>query len=105
MAGLIERNAKNIISLKQRTGISDGKPVFGTAVSCLAMIFDFRQSDKNEFGSIQNGKIFLIAPLSSPPALPGFVSCDGNDYEMKSVKILRNLKGVVLGYRVAAAGA
>ncbi len=104
MAGMIERNANFPLALKQRTGITDGKPIFGSPVPCLGMVFGLSQNDINRLGSIQDGKVFLVAPLESHPALPGFITYDGKDYEIKSLKIIRNLKGIVQGYRIVAVG-
>lgn len=104
MAGIIERNATAPLVLKQRTGIADGKPVFASSVPCYGMVFDFRRNDRNEFGNVQDGKIFLVSPLDTPPAIPGLVSHGDKDYEIKSIKTIRNMKGIVIGYRIAAAG-
>ena len=104
MAGLIEKHAKTAMTLKQRDSIVDGKPTW-TETPCLGMVFDFASSDVAEFGAIKNGKIFLVAPLASAPTLPGMMLCDGVEYEIKGIKTYRNLRGVLLGYRIAVAGA
>ena len=104
MAGLIERYAKTAMTLKQRAGIVDGKPTWNET-DCLGMILDFTSRDIGYFGSIQNGKIFLIPPLPFVPELPGMMLCGGSEYEIKGIKTYRNLRGILLGYRIAVAGA
>ena len=91
------------MTLKQRGGISDGKPVW-TSVLCNGFTLDMTQADVEYFGRIKDGRIFLIAPLRSVPALPAMIVCDGREYEVKGIKTYRNLKGELLGYRMAAAG-
>ena len=106
MAGIIERIAKNPATILQRTGITDGKPVW-SEISCLCFPFDFEQSDKEYFGAIQDGKIFMVAPLEldTPPELPGRIVYDGIEYDIRGIRTYRNLKGVCMGYRIAVAGA
>ena len=72
MPGLIERNARIRMTLKQRGGISDGKPVW-TSVLCNGFTLDMTQADVEYFGRIKDGRIFLIAPLIAmrkTPTLP-----------------------------------
>lgn len=104
MAGIIKKNAKTTAVIKQCCSIVDGKPVW-TTISCLCLVFDFTQADIQYFGAVQNGKIFLVAPLKNHPQLPGMIVLDNVEYDIKGIKIHRNLKGVVLGYRIAVAGA
>lgn len=104
MAGIIERNARFQAIIKQRTEIKDGKAVW-SEVECRCFSLDFEQADKDYFGSIQNGKIIMVAPMESAPKLPGFIVYEGVEYEMRGVRIYRNLKGVTMGYRIAVAGA
>ena len=104
MAGIIERYAKTAMTLKQRSAIVDGKPTW-SSTACLGMVLDYTGRDIDDFGAIKNGKIFLVAPMAFTPALPGMMLCDGVEYEIKGIKTYRNLKGVLLGYRIAVAGA
>lgn len=104
MAGIIERNARDQAVIKQRIGISDGKDVWAD-VQCRCFSLDFEQSDKEYFGAIQNGKIFMVAPLGTNPHLPGMILHNGIEYEIRGIRTYRNLKGVLLGYQIAVAGA
>lgn len=104
MAGIIEKHAKTAMTLKQRSGIVDGKPTW-SSTDCLGMVLDYTSSDVGYFGAIKNGKIFLIPPLEFTPTLPGKMLCGGVEYEIKGIKTYRNLKGVLIGYRMAVAGA
>ena len=104
MAGIIEKHAHTEIKLRQRRGIFDGKPLWGET-DCLCMVLDFTSRDRTYFGTVQNGKVFLVAPFGSAPALPGVIVFDGREYEIKSIKTYRNLRGVLVGYRMVAAGA
>lgn len=105
MAGLIERNAKQDITISQVTGaVADGKHVYKTIRAKAMYLQDFGRDDFNQFGNIRNGKVILVAPLFSTPSTPGQLCCDGKTYDIQKVQVLRNLKGVVLGYRIAVAG-
>lgn len=104
MAGIIERNAKTPAVIKQKVSIVDGKPTWNST-PCVCMVFDFTQADIQYFGAVQNGKIFLVSPLPNPPKLPGMIVLDNIEYDIKGIKIYRNLKGELLGYRIAVAGA
>jgi hypothetical protein len=105
MAGMIEKKAKTPITIKQPTGsFTDGKPEY-SEVPGMAMFFDFSQRDLNYFGSIKNGKIFLVAPLATDPILPGKIIFNNKEYDLKAIKTYRNTKSEVLGYRCAVAGA
>ncbi|MDD4817301.1 MAG: hypothetical protein PHI85_04960 [Victivallaceae bacterium] len=104
MPGLIEKNAKIQLTMKQVFAVVDGKTTY-TEFVCSGMVFDFTQSDFDYFGTVKSGKVFLVAPLERPPSLPGQIVHDGVAYEIKGIKTYRNIKGVILGYRIAAAGA
>ena len=104
MAGIIERNARDQATIRQRIGITDGKDVWGD-VQCRCFVLDFEQSDKEYFGAIQNGKIFMVAPMATDPQLPGRILHNGEEYEIRGIRTYRNLKGVLMGYRIAVAGA
>ena len=104
MAGLIEKHAKTAMTLKQRVSVVDGKPTWAET-PCRGMVLDFTARDTGYFGAIQNGKIFLVVPLPFTPTLPGKMLCDGVEYDIKGIKLYRNLRGVLIGYRMAVAGA
>ena len=103
MAGMIEKNARLEFTLKQAGDeISDGKYDW-ISIPCRGLLLDMRSNDFNLYGTLQDGKVFLIAPLPEEPLLPGFVLYGNKEYEIKAIKTLRNLRGVVLGYRIVAA--
>ena len=104
MAGIIERNARVRAIIKQRMGIEDGKTVW-SEVECLCFSLDVEKAGKDYFGSIQNGKVIMVAPMDSTPTLPGFIIYEGVEYEIREIQTYRNLKGVVMGYRIVVAGA
>ena len=105
MAGIIEKIAKTPITIKQETGIVDGQVIWGQDISALAFEMGFTQTDIGMFGAIQNGKIFLVAPTSVTPEQPAQIVCNGKTYDVKGIKPYRNMKNVLLGYRIAVAGA
>jgi hypothetical protein len=70
MAGIIEKIAHTQITIKQEVGISDGKTVWGNDISAVAFIMGFQQSDISLYGTIQNGKVFLVSPTQREPRLP-----------------------------------
>ena len=104
MAGLIKKNAYLDLILKQAGDeIADGKESW-LSIPCRGMMLDMRSNEYNLYGTLQDGKVFLIAPLPEEPLLPGFVVHNGKEYEIKILKTLRNMRGTVLGYRIVAAG-
>ena len=104
MAGLIEKNARLDFTLKQAgDDITDGKENW-LSIPCKGLLLDMRSNDFNLYGTLQDGKVFLVAPLEDEPLLPGFIVYGSKEYEIKSIKTLRNLRGTVLGYRIVAAG-
>ncbi|MCD8295476.1 MAG: hypothetical protein LUE27_09590 [Clostridia bacterium] len=104
MAGIIERNARDTAVIRRRAGIEDGKPVWSEE-ECLCFPMDFEQSDRDWLGAIESGKVFLVAPMGEAPGLPGMVVYNGEEYDIRGVRTYRNLRGELLGYRVAVAGA
>lgn len=105
MAGIIEKIATTPITIKQQTTILDGLVVWGRNIDALAFETGFTQTDVGLFGTIQNGKIFLVAPTSVTPEQPAQIVCNGKTYDVKGIKPYRNMKNILLGYRIAVAGA
>ena len=104
MSGVIEKYARNSITIRKRVGIVDGKPEW-EEFGAIAMIFDFTQRDMDYFGDVKNGTVFLVSPtISQAPELTGQVVYDGKCYDIQGIKTYRNLKGQLLGYRIAVAG-
>ena len=94
------------IIIEQPDSIVDGKQQY-TRIPARGRVVDFSQRDIDYFGTIQDGKIFMVAPLEldTPPELPGRIVYDGIEYDIRGIRTYRNLKGVCMGYRIAVAGA
>lgn len=108
---LIEKKAKIPITIKQSTGnYVDGKPQFSD-IPALCMFFDMSQKDIDYFGTIKNGKIFMVAPIDDEQLpdqelkLPGKIIHGSREYDLKGIKTYRNTKSEILGYKCAVAGA
>ena len=87
------------ITLEIPDSIVDGKQQY-TRIPARGRLIDFSQRDIDYFGTIQEGKIVLVAPPDIP-SLPGRIVIDGVTYELKSVKICRDLSGRLRGCRCA----
>lgn len=104
MAGLIAKVAKTPIIIKQETAVEDGKSIFGIQLSALAFVMGMTQADIGLFGTLHNGKVFLVTTMDAEPVLPAVIICNGKEYDVKAIKPYRNMKNVLLGYRIVAAG-
>lgn len=104
MAGLIAKTARIPIIIKQETAVEDGKVVFGRQISALAFVMGMTQADIGLYGTLHNGKVFLVAPTDVEPVLPAVIVCNGEEYDAKAIKPYRNMKNVLLGYRIVVAG-
>ena len=99
MASLLVKLCKTSITIKYPTGtIVDGKQTF-TDVSGKARMTDFSQADIDYFGKVQDGVIFLVAPLSAKPPVNAKITCDEKTYDLKAVKTYKNAKGEIVGYK------
>lgn len=87
------------IIIEQPDSIVDGKQQY-TRIPARGRVIDFSQRDIDYFGAIQDGKIVLIAPPDIP-RLPGRIVAGGITYDLKSVKICRDLSGKLRGCRCA----
>ena len=103
MASIIEKYASEDVTLLQGQIISDGKPSFSESIPAKAIVSDFTQADLDYFGRIQNGRIFYVSPLDAPPTLPGQIIWNGVPHEIQGVRVYKNLSGLLLGYKIAAA--
>jgi len=90
------------IIIQQPDSIVDGKRVY-TSIPTRGRIIDFSRRDIDYFGTVQAGKIILVAPPEIP-TLPGRIVVEGKTYDLKSVKVCRDLSGRLIGCRCAAAG-
>jgi hypothetical protein len=106
MAGLIEKNAKTPITVRVAGEIIDGETSFENHPA-LAMVFESSQADVDNYGSVidnygtvQQEKTFLVAPFDVKPEIPCEIIYDEENYVVKSIKTIRNMKGVLLGYKI-----
>lgn len=103
MASIIEKYASENVTLLQGPVIADGKTTFAESIPAKAIVSDFTQADLDYFGRIQHGRIFYVSPLDSPPTLPGQIIWNGVTHDIKGIRIYKNLSGLLLGYKLAAA--
>lgn len=85
------------ITIEQPDKIVDGKQQY-ISIPARGCMIDFSQRDIDFFGKIENGKIILVAPPVIP-RLPGRIILDNVIYDLKSVKICRDLSGRLRGCR------
>ena len=103
MAGLIEKNAKTPITVRIASEIIDGETSFVNHPA-MAMVFESSVSDLNNYGTVQHETTFLVAPFDVTPEIPCKITHNNACYDVKSIKIIRNMKGVLLGYKITSAG-
>lgn len=110
MAGIIEKNAKTPITIRIASDIVDGETSFVNHPA-LAMVFESSISDLNNFGNkidnygtVQHETTFLVSPFGVTPDIPCEIIYNNACYDVKSIKIMRNMKGVLLGYKITSAG-
>ena len=103
MAGLIEKNANIPITIRIAGDIVDGETSFENH-SAMAMVFESSQSVSDSYGTVQQEKTFLVAPLDVTPDMPCEIIHDNTCYDVKSIKTIRNMKGVLLGYKITSVG-
>ena len=87
------------IIIQQPDAIVDGKQTY-TSIPARGRVIDFSQRDVDYFGTIQEGKIVLVAPPDIPK-LPARIVAEGVTYDLKSVRICRDLSGRLIGCRCA----
>ncbi len=105
MPGLIEKLAKTPITVKIPSGtFEDSQPVY-TELSAKAFPKDMDASDMRLFGLTQSGVVFYVYGLSAKPAVPCKASFEGKDYDIFKVLEYRDMKGALLGHKLAVAGA
>ena len=87
------------VIIQQPDAIVDGKQT-STNLPARGRVIDFSQRDVDYFGTVQEGKIILIAPPDIPK-LPARIVAEGVTYDLKSVRICRDLSGRLVGCRCA----
>ncbi|MGF0036472.1 hypothetical protein [Victivallis vadensis] len=87
------------VIIQQPDVIVDGKQTY-TNLPARGRVIDFSQRDVDYFGTVQEGKIILVAPPDIPK-LPARIVAEGVTYDLKSVRICRDLSGRLIGCRCA----
>ena len=103
MAGLIEKNAKTPITIRIASDIVDGETSFVNHAA-MAMIFESSELAFDNYGTVQHETTFLVSPFGVTPDIPCEIIYNDACYDVKSIKIIRNMKGVLLGYKITSAG-
>ena len=103
MAGLIEKNATIPITIRISGEITDGQTSFENHPA-MAMVFESSQTDSDNYGTVQNTKTFLVAPFDVTPEIPCEIIHNDACYTVKSIKTIRNMKSVLLGYKIVSVG-
>lgn len=85
------------ITLEIPDSIVDGKQQY-TRIPARGRVTDFSQRDVDYFGTVENGKIILVSPPDIP-RLPGRIAVGEIVYDLKSVKICRDISGKLRGCR------
>ena len=87
------------VIIQQPDAIVDGRQTY-TNLPARGRVIDFSQRDVDYFGTVQEGKIILVAPPDIPK-LPARIVAEGVTYDLKSVRICRDLSGRLVGCRCA----
>lgn len=104
MAGMIEEIAQTPIMVIQPTmEIVDGQHDF-FPVQAMGFITEMNSNDFSRWGNITCGKVIYVAPMLRDPVVPGKVILNGAEFDIKSIRIYRNLSGELLGYRLVVSG-
>ena len=101
MAGLIEKNAKTPITVRIAGEIVDGETLFVNHPA-LAMVFESSKTASDNYGTVQHETTFLVSPFDVTPDIPCEIIYNNACYDVKSIKIIRNMKGVLLGYKITS---
>ena len=95
---MFENRLQKLVKVKVPTGVfADGQAGYTEYIG-YALITDFTHRDINRYGSIKNGKIFLLRCDNEPE--PGSqIVHSGQTYDLKDIKICRDLDGQIECYR------
>lgn len=100
--GIIERIAWINATLYQATSaIEDGEIVWDNGTAYKVFLLESKQNGFDEYGKVQFSKVFLATPETPEPALPARLAVGGETYDIASIKPYRNMRGKLLGYRLA----
>lgn len=95
---MFEDRLQESVTLRVPTGIfADGHAGY-TEYQGYALITDFTHRDINRYGSIKNGKIFLLRCDDEPEPGSQIVHLE-QVYDLKDIKVCRDLDGQIECYR------
>jgi hypothetical protein len=87
------------ITIRKANGYVDGKPQYSESPG-KALITDFSQRDINRFGNIGGGQIFMVK-ADTAPEIDSQITHNGKIYDLKGIKVCRDLDGRIECYRCA----
>jgi len=95
---MFEDRLQESVTLRVQDGVfADGQTGYSEYTG-YALITDFTQRDINRYGNIKNGKIFLLRCANEPE--PGSqIIHSGQTYDLKNIKVCRDLDGNIECYR------
>ena len=95
---MFEDRLQESVTLRVPTGVFSDGQAGNTDYQAYALITDFTHRDIKRYGSIKSGKIFLLRCDNEPE--PGSqIIHGGKTYDLKDIKICRDLDGQVECYR------
>lgn len=95
---MFEDRIKEDVILKVPAGaFSDGQVIYDE-YTAYAFISDFTSRDTKAYGNIKNGKIFLLR-CDIQPESGSQVVHDEQTYDLKDIKVCRDVEGGVECYR------
>jgi hypothetical protein len=95
---MFEDRYRELVVLRVPSGsVADGKPVC-MEYSGRAIITDYAERDPGAAGKIKSGKVFLLKCEYEPPTDSQIVH-NGQTYDLKSVKVCRDLDSRIECYR------
>jgi hypothetical protein len=95
---MFEDRLQEPVTLRTPTGnFSDGQSEH-TEHQGYALITDVTRRDINRYGNVKNGKVFLLRCASEPTPGSQIVHLD-QTYDLKDIKICRDLDGQIECYR------
>lgn len=95
---MFEDRINEPVTLKVPAGtFSDGQSLYNE-YAAYAFISDFTSRDAKVYSNIKNGKIFLLRSSIQPE--PGSqIAHDGKIYDLKDIKVCRDIDGEIECYR------
>ena len=97
---MLRKYCRTAATLRQKSGIADGKIKWEDMPVKIAVI-DMTQRDIDAWGAFRYGKTVLIAP-DVIPEHPAQIVIGGKTYDLKEIKVCRDLDGKLAGCRCLA---